>query len=166
MFHRLRGDVRAFWDQVQPDDPRLVNNPIAGRASWKDRAVPMSLHGDGASFTMKDNKLLAISCNFLLAAGWSWRSTFLLGVFTGINRTFGSLHGGLENDTWHVIWLHIVHAFQALFAGVHPLLDPFEKEWPLGSRPRELAGQDICGGEFFLSCVGFWRTIRNTDRTS
>ena len=104
---------------MQPDDPRLVNNPITGKAGWKDRAVPMALHGDGASFTMKNNKLLAISCSFLLGTGWSSRSTFLLAVFTGINRTFGSLHGGLENDTWHVIWLHIVRPTRSL---VDPVL--------------------------------------------
>ena len=57
MFHRLRGDVRGFWDNVLPDDPRIMNNPIVGKENWKDRVVPIALHGDGASCTMKNNKL-------------------------------------------------------------------------------------------------------------
>ena len=141
-------DVESFWNQVRPDDPRLINNPITAQLDWKRRAVPLVLHGDGASFTMKNNKLLAISFGFLLGAGWSWRSSFLVACFTTINRTYASRHGGLPKDTWHIIWLYIVHAFTALFDGTHPPLDPYGNEWPLGSRSRELAGKKICGGRW------------------
>ena len=147
MFLKLAGDVESFWNQVQHDDPRLVNNPLTEQPNWKTRAIPLLVHGDGAAFTMKNNSLLAVSFGFLLAPGWSWRSSFLMACFCAINKTIASVHG-VGNGTWVVIWKYIAHAFQALLKGTHPLKDPYGNDWPVGSRSRELAGRVLCGGRW------------------
>ena len=50
---------RSFWDQVHPDDPRLVLlDDLRRRPNWKDKAIPFALHGDGAQFTKKNSNSL------------------------------------------------------------------------------------------------------------
>ena len=88
LFHKLANDVESFWGNVKHDDPRLINNPLTEQPNWKSRAIQLVLHGDGAAFTMKNNSLLAISFGFLLASGWTWRSSFLIACFASINKTF------------------------------------------------------------------------------
>ena len=60
-FREFLGDgLESFWNRVRPDDPRLANNPMVGKADWRRRAIPLVLHGNAMQFTMKQNSLLCI----------------------------------------------------------------------------------------------------------
>ena len=64
------------------------------------------------------------------------------------NRAHASVHGA-GNDTWEYIWKYFVLAFNSLFLGFHPEKDPFDREWPVGSHQRAIAGHPIGGGYYF-----------------
>ena len=52
-FGKLFGhNPRSFWDQIQPDDPKLywLENTLGPLEGWRDRAIPYILHGDGALY--------------------------------------------------------------------------------------------------------------------
>ena len=73
----LGGGLRSFWDSVNPDDPRLVGNPMVEVDNWKDKFFPVTVHGDGARFNMRGNSLMVVSMSFLLLHGWSLDSIFV-----------------------------------------------------------------------------------------
>ena len=99
----------------------------------------MVIWGDGGALTKKSNSHLMICCGFLLMNNLSWKSIFMLAGCCKDNRTRPGVHGE-GNDTWGIIWEYLVHGFNALFDGEHPLLDPYGRGWPVCSRQHELAG--------------------------
>ena len=146
-FARLLGNgLEEFWGKIKPNDPSLVGNPMCSKPNWRKRAIPIVLHGDGVSFTRNGNSLLVVSMSFLLAAGWSWHSTFMLACFPKFCRAYASLHGV---GTWDRIWEYLLHGFIALHDGIHPLTDPFGGAWPAGSFAAKVAGTLLCGGKYF-----------------
>ena len=71
-FHRkflsmLGAGVERFWNSLRNDDPRLIGNPMLDVPNWRKIFVPLVLHGDGVSFTQKNNSLMCHSMSFLLA---------------------------------------------------------------------------------------------------
>ena len=46
----LAHDVNKFWDSIDDNDPRLRNHPMKSKPRWRERAIPKTLHGDGAQF--------------------------------------------------------------------------------------------------------------------
>eukprot|EP00959_Pyramimonas_sp_CCMP1952_P102062 2134878-Pyramimonas_sp.AAC.1 len=55
------GDPTTFWNGVRPDDPRLASlGEMTSRPDWKQQAIPLVLHGDGAPFTKKDERNLIV----------------------------------------------------------------------------------------------------------
>lgn len=145
--------LRDFWSQVRPDDPRLQDTTLTSRDGWMDRAIPFILHGDAAEFTMWGNSLACLNFGGLLSSGWS-AFCWLLGCFPKVSRCHGAVHGRI-NDTWAVIYQYVVHAFNGLYMGIHPELDPFDEPWPANSRAAHLAGKQICDGKFFGTCLQF-----------
>ena len=140
--------LENFWNQVLPDDPRLIGHPMLQKPDWKQRAIPMILWGDGGAFTRRNNTLLALCCGFLLASGWSWKSIFYLSGVCKLNRSYAVVHGD-GNDTMDTVWAYIKHGFNSLFEGVHPNVDPWNQPWPAGSYQAHIAGKHICDGNFF-----------------
>jgi hypothetical protein len=153
LFHRDRfmefvAGLQEFWTQVRPDDPKLIDHPMTMREAWRNKAVPLLLHGDGVRFSMKGNVLLCIEWAFLLAKGWSLDTIFLIASFPKICRV-SALLDGVGQGTWDILWSYIVLGFQSLFLGIHPSLDPDGNSWPVGSQQAHLAGRKIAGGFYF-----------------
>ena len=126
-----------------------MHHPVQGKCDWKNRAVPITLHGDGVRFSMLGNTLLtyqwAVACTL---ASWGFESIFHIASFAKVCRSYGSVHGE-GNDTWHIMWDYIKLGFDSLFDGFHPATDPYDEPWPIGSRQANLAGTPICNGEYF-----------------
>ena len=94
MFQNYPGDGLAnIWNNVKADDPKLINHPILGIDGYKDKAIPLLLHGDGVQFTMKNNSLLTVQFSPLLAKGWSWESIWLSATWPKNCRAHAFLHG-------------------------------------------------------------------------
>ena len=138
---------------VRDDDPRLVGHPMVQKPNWKKRAVPLCIHGDGARFTQKGNKLLILSVSFLLADGWSWFSIFMMASICTANRCYEKVHGV---DTMTVIWKYIVHAINALLDGFHPQLDPYGNPWLALSQQANNVGKAFANSLFVgvVWCLG------------
>ena len=135
--------------KVRADDPRLMHHPVQGKRDWKNRAVPITLHGDGVRFSMAGNVLLtyqwATAC---VLSNWGFGSIFHIASFAKVCRAYSTIHG-VGNDTWSIMWDYILLGWNSLFEGKHPEMDPYNDPWPVGSRQAELAGKEICNGKFF-----------------
>ena len=65
LFHETfgTGKLDDFWNNVCPDDPKLIDHPMLAVKDWKSRAIPIVVHGDYGRFTRN-------SQNSLMVASW------------------------------------------------------------------------------------------------
>ena len=68
-------DLRAYWDGVREDDPRWhSHSTLRDKPSWKTRALPIVIHGGGATFTSRgEHSMCTIDWRALLSPrfkGW------------------------------------------------------------------------------------------------
>jgi hypothetical protein len=138
----------AMSTQVRNDDPRMMHHPMRNVPGWMDRAVPITVHGDGVRFSMAGNVLLTYQWAITTAISWGWDSIFYIASFAKVCRSYASIHGE-GTDTWAVLWDYIRLGFDALYNGVHPSVDPYGMPWPVGSRQAAIAGKRICNGHYF-----------------
>lgn len=94
----LGNGLANFWGNVRDDDPKLIGHPMLANPAWRTKAIPLVLHGDGVQFTMKGNSLLCVLLARLLCQGWAANNVFLLACWPKACRSYGSVHGPL-NDT-------------------------------------------------------------------
>ena len=136
----IDGGVQSFWDQVSPDDPKIIGHPMLEKPGWRQRAVPIILHGDGVQFTQRGNSLMTIQWKFLQNVEWGWDSCFHIADFPKMC---------VAADTWDNLWKIIVNSINALFDGFHPELDESGGVWPPGTPEHVDAGKEIADGNFF-----------------
>ena len=130
-----------FWDQVCDDDPRLQGPSLVHVPDWKDRAVPLTVFGDGVSFTRAGNSLHCLCWGSMLGSGWSKDSLFLAACWPKGACAVRATHGVATLD---VFWSWLRLGFDALFHGRHPSTDPD------GSKLKSpLAGKSVADGEYF-----------------
>ena len=73
----LRGcGPHLFWDKAPPDDPRLVGHPVRGMEGYRERVVPLVLHGDMGPTTL----LTATRSRLCSGASWAARAPARLGT--------------------------------------------------------------------------------------
>jgi hypothetical protein len=39
--------LERFWDSIPDNDPRMIGHPVSRTAGYRQRAIPLRLHGDG-----------------------------------------------------------------------------------------------------------------------
>ena len=134
---------------MRNDDPRMMHHPVQGKRDWKNRAVPITVHGDGVRFSMAGNTLLTYQWAIAsVLTNWGFDSIFHIASWAKVCRAYQQVHGA-GNDTWDIMWDYITLGFNALFEGKHPEFDPYDEPWPANSRQAALAGNEICNGEYF-----------------
>ena len=142
----LAKNVRKFWDEVNPSDPRLLGHPLLEKGNYREKAVPLVLHGDGAQFARKAQQSLLVC---------SWRSllntAFDFGIFLlfCLPKSIRVKAGGDGPDSARTLWRVVVHLLNALFEGRHPTHDHTGAPWPARSRQAAQAGKDVGAGGFF-----------------
>jgi hypothetical protein len=60
-------EIEGFWNGQSLNNPKFFQNPMLDNANWKQKTIPLVLHGDGASFSSRDS-LLTYSIKGLLTA--------------------------------------------------------------------------------------------------
>ncbi len=60
LFAKLLEKAQWFWRNVHPEDPKLVDHQITEVPSWKNKAFPIILWGDGAEFSKKNTTNVTI----------------------------------------------------------------------------------------------------------
>ena len=118
--------VAEFWDQVQPDDPKLVQSEITKVANWKKLFVPFQFHGDVAPHQKHDGVDVG-SFRSLLSNSPVDISMLMLSCVTAACKSTAKKCKELRipciGDTDEVIGKHLQWSFNALFDGVHPKYD-------------------------------------------
>jgi len=141
--------VREFWDNVSPQDPRLLANgghPVLLEPDYKDKCVPLWFHGDAVSYTESD-PLMVFSFGSILTSTNSMLAMFYIASFVKSVTAFQDKH---KEDTWHELWKIILWSLVACWHGVHPALDWTNSPFPPQSKFHGKAGQPLCKGFKFL----------------
>ena len=145
-------DLEGFWNSVRADDPKLItmSSSILSDPNWKSKAIPYTLHGDGAVFTKdKKDSLLTVSWKPLLS-----EASFGDGIIPtfAVVKTARCRDGGVE--TADVFFKYLVHFLNAAYYGRHASADPEGLPWPPDSAAAKLAGSPFIEGKYYLVCWG------------
>jgi hypothetical protein len=156
----LAHNVRAFWDSLDENDPRLYNHPMKANPDWKGRAIPIALHGDGASFVKKNhNSLLVVSWRSLLNTMFGIGPFFLFALPKSVRAHLAT--DGL--DSVHALWDCTVFLFNCMFNGTRPDNDHKGNPWEPGTNRARLSGRQLCRGMYCF--VVFFPQLQVTCRT-
>lgn len=139
------GELRQFWDTVSSsNDPRwkLWGPILQKRANWKDRCVPLALHGDGVP-VFKGKSMNVLSANSLLGRGSTLDIKVMMCCYWSHLRHKSQT---AEMDTEQAMWKYIMWDLNATFSGVFPGTDPLGNQWQQGSQAHELAFQPLMNG--------------------
>ena len=126
--------IRQFWEEMPP------RPGMEGRVGWKDRCIPISLHGDGvavANIRGKGSKVVdCLSWSSLLSTGPTRLTNFLV--------WFAFNHLAKKNGfaaTWPTFWRQLCKSLRSLWEGTWPMTDQ-------NGDPHPLAGQPLAGGYY------------------
>ena len=154
LFARIFGtsDLRGFWNQVKPNDPRLSTMAdVMLLPDWRDRVIPYTLHGDGAPFNKK-GQLSIISL--------SWRGYLSDLIIPLVNLVSSArANHGTEFDTLSVACAVIALLFNYCRWGKHGTEDPWHRQWGEGTQQYRLRHKLLCAGRYFL-CPGVLQGTR------
>ena len=135
--------VESFWEGVVGTNcPKLDGHPVLSVPNFQTSCIPLFIHGDGVEYSNKDS-LMTYSWGALLSAMGSQDSSILLASFPK-SCTWQTKAMPMQETTWYPILRYLAWSFQALFDGVHPILDPDGNPFPAGSMLSQLAGKMLC----------------------
>ena len=126
------GSVRAFWDKMPP------RQGMQHKFRWKERVVPLALHGDGVSIANIRGKgaktMDTLSWTSLLSTASSRLSVFLIWMcYSHLEKKSGMA------PTWKTFWKRLTKSLVALYEGVWP-------EFGMNGARDPRAGQPLAGG--------------------
>ena len=107
--------LEEFWVGAEKTgDDRLVDHPMKTFPNWRNKTVPLFVHGDGVEFQSRDS-LMVWSFGSMLSLFGSLDNHFLAAVFP---------KSCTSSTTWDNIWKWLAWSFTALLQGKHPEVDP------------------------------------------
>ena len=133
--------ISHFWRGCDRGNPKLWRHPVLAVRDWQNRAIPLLVHGDAASFCNRDS-LMSYSMKGLLTESPS-SNHLLLACFPKSCSADLKRHAC---DTWEDIWWVLRWSFEALLVGVHPSVDAYGESFPPQSQQAKLAGTPIMRG--------------------
>ena len=133
-------NIPKFWKGHKLDqDPKLVQNDIKQAIKANvNTMVPISLHGDGGSFSRTDS-LMVISVRAMTSASNVAHSQLFL---IGIPKTCVHKSINPHEDTMRCLWSVLKWSFTALLSGKHPAYDHQGKPWKTQAF-KELANKPL-----------------------
>ena len=139
--------LASWWGHVPDDDPRLQGHPVRRLDNFRNRVIPIRLHGDGVPVgKAKGRSMDLLTINSLTGnLGSSWDRTLMLVAMIDSIKTKG---GPNNEQTMDKVWNILLWSFACCLQGTWPRLD-WNKE-PLQGWRAERAGQDLVGGYCFM----------------
>ena len=142
-FKEIMGsNTRAFWDALDPDDPKLeAMSDLMRVPGWQDISYPCTLHGDAGLYAKKtQSSILVVSIKSMLSDAFS---DHIIPAFVLPNHIRNK---GVGGDTADEMWRAYINCLNAAYDGVHPPTDHRGRAWAPGSTQEVLAGSPLCGG--------------------
>ena len=89
-------ELEEFWDSME-GNPQLNDHPVLLRESWKKKAIPLCIHGDGVPLTgigKSWSKFMDVFYCIINLGLWldSTRNVFALVFFASLYSSFGGMH--------------------------------------------------------------------------
>ena len=136
------GSVPCFWGAVESaEDPKFAAHPLSSEPGFKEKVIPMFIHGDKVEFQDRDS-IMVWSVGSLLSSLCSMDSSLLLSAFPS-SCTVEDSDLVSRDGTWSAIFKWLVWSLLALLVGVHPLKDPDNNDFPPDSKFAKLAGKPL-----------------------
>lgn len=127
-------DLEKFWSGVEKSgDDKLPGHPMCLEKHWKEKTIPLFIHGDGVAFQNRDS-IMVFSWGSLLGDKGSLEKHFLLASFP---------KSCTNAKTWPPLWKWLKWSFESLGKGTHPTVDPDGKPLEKGSPFWERRGQPL-----------------------
>ena len=131
-----KGDLEKFWTGVEKvGDDRIKNHPMCLEKHWKEKTIPLFVHGDGVEYHNRDT-LLVYSWGGMLKDMGSLQQHNLLACYPKSCTTAA---------TWEPIWKWLKWSFEAFGKGKHPTHDPDGNPLEKGSIFLEKKGKPLLG---------------------
>ena len=142
-------EISKFWNQMI-NHPAYPNHPARLRPGFREKCIPLSLHGDGVAVTGISKKW-AKSCD-----AFSWRSVLARGSVVSTNFLIWLMFWmlivkGAGNNMWDRFVKKLSWSFYWLFIGKFPDRDDNDKLYDRESYEGRKAGTDLAGG--FYGCL-------------
>jgi len=127
-------NLGKFWKQVEgTGDEKLKGHPMTLEKDWRDKTVPLFLHGDGVEFQSRDT-LLTYSFGALVCGLSSLEANLYLASFPKSTTA---------PSTWEPMWKVLKWSFESLGKGYHPERDADNKPLEKGSPFYENRGKPL-----------------------
>jgi len=111
--------LEAFWEGAERlQDDRLIGHPMTLKKDWKQKTIPIFVHGDGVEFQERDSLMV-------------WCGGAVGGLFSSLDShlLIASFPKSCTTDaTWKPIMAQMCWSLKALMEGVHPCVDALGKE--------------------------------------
>ena len=148
--------LERFWT-VTDGHPTLVNSPLKECPSYKTKAVPILLHGDGVPIVGIGKGWYKIATVFswasmLTSSGTKESMKFIWGAFDKLCKKDGEGTAG----TFSTFFKVLVWSLQSLYSGKWPHRDHNGHLFPSSSWRGKLAGRDLAAGftGYLFSVIG------------
>jgi hypothetical protein len=139
-------EISNFWRQME-GTTELASHPVRLRDGYQEKAIPLSIHGDGVPVTGRGKKW----CKF--ADIFSWTSMLASGptidIMFFIWMSIASLSSKAAGQhTLHTFFTQLVWSLTALWEGRWPAADHTGAKYRKGSLEAKRAGEPLAQGYF------------------
>ena len=137
--------LRAFWSELERRrDPKLDGHEMCRVDGWKNKFIPISLHGDAVPVVRVGRpgtkSYDVYSSSGVLATGDTRKvKQFNFGIYEALK-----VKG--ENGTMAGLWKIMLWSLKAAFNGRWPAADSDGRAWLAGSDEEKRAGLPLAGG--------------------
>jgi hypothetical protein len=137
------GEIQAYWDGANLNDPRYRRIDIASIPNYRERAIPLRVYGDGVPIdSHKKHSLDATNTSSILGEGRSVNTRILYSLCP---ERIKIKTGDAASQTEHVLASVLAWDLsRCANTGLHHTVDHAGNALPPGNR-RKLAGLPICG---------------------
>ena len=128
-------DLESFWNgALEKEDERLLNHPcLMDSSDWKQKTIPIFIHGDGVEFQERDSLMV-----------WSWGPLLSKASSLETNMLIGAIPKSCTaSGTWSPLMQILVWSFNALLMGLHPSVDNFGNAFAKKSKFDLVKGQPL-----------------------
>ena len=128
-------NLEDFWtDALGKEDERIKNHPsLMLYPDWKQRTIPLFIHGDGVEFHERDQLMV-----------WSWGPLLSKASSCETNMLIGAVPKSCTSaSTWTPVMQQLVWSFNSLLKGAHPCVDHSGSALAKGSKLDLVKGQPL-----------------------